>query len=80
MTAYEILGTAACGLVCLAIGTVCLVRPMAVRDYALRTSPEWTPFRGFMRTKSYLWSIRFSGAIAMLMFLIAVAALIWGRG
>jgi|HubBroStandDraft_5_1064220.scaffolds.fasta_scaffold984602_2 hypothetical protein len=80
MTAYEILGTAVCGLVCLAFGVICLFRPMSVRDYAQRTSPEWNPLRGFMRTKSYLWSIRFSGAIAMLMFLIAVAALVWGRG
>ena len=80
MNSYEILGTAAVGLICLVIGLVCFLRPTAVREYALRTSPSWTPFRGFMKTNSYPWSIRFSGAIAMLMFLIVVATLIWGRG
>ncbi len=79
MNSYEILGTVLIGLICLIVGLVCLVRPTTVRDYALRTSPRWNPFRGFIETSSYLWSLRLTGVTALLMFLLVVATLIWGR-
>jgi hypothetical protein len=53
------------------IGVVCLVFPEATRQYAIRdTDSEQT--RSFMRTRGYLWTIRLTGLVSLIM---AVSAL-----
>jgi len=79
MSTYKVLGIVVFCLFTLTSGIVCLWRPTAVRDYALRTSPRINPFRGFMETKSYIWSIRCCGVLAICMFLLALIGSIWGR-
>jgi len=79
MNAYEILGTVVWFLCVLGVGVVCLFWPRAVRDFGLRTSPRFNPFLGFMKSPSYIWSIRITGLIAFLMVLLASAGLILGR-
>jgi hypothetical protein len=79
MSIYETLGLVVFCLCTLTVGTVCLWRPTAVRDYALRTSPILNPFRGLMETKSYIWTIRCCGILATFMFLLVLIGSVWGR-
>jgi len=79
MSPFMIPVTAIASGICLVVGLVGLFRPTLIRDYALRTSPRWNPFRGFMETNGYLWSLRICGVLAMMMFLILLAALILGK-
>ena len=79
MSAYEILGLTVCGLGVLAVALLCLGRPMAIRDHALRTTPKWIQLRGFMESKSYIWGIRLTGVVATLMLLLVLYVLIWGK-
>jgi hypothetical protein len=79
MNAYEILGTVVWFLFTLAMAVLCLFWPRAVRDFGLRTSPRFNPFIGFMKSPSYIWSIRITGLIALLMVLLASTGLILGR-
>ena len=79
MSVYQILGAAVVGLVALGVGLLCLIWPERVRDFALRTSTRFTPFRGYMKTRGYIWSLRGVGVTGLLMFIMILAGLIWGR-
>ena len=79
MSVFEILAVAFFCLFALALGAICLGRPTTVRDFALATTPRWMPFRGWLETSSYIWSIRFSGVVALMMFLLVVYVLFWGK-
>ena len=79
MSFFEILSTIIAVGISLVVGLVGLFRPTMIRDYALRTSPRWTPFRGFMETRSYLWSLRLCGVLAMTIVVLLLAALVSGK-
>jgi len=79
LSVYQIVGLAVFCLGTLIVGVVCLWRPTNVRDYALRTTPRWLPFRSFMESRSYVWSIRLTGLVVSLMLLLVLYVLIWAR-
>jgi hypothetical protein len=76
---YEIVGLTVFCLGTITVGIVCLWCPENVRDYALRTTPNWIPFRSFMEGRSYMWCIRLTGVIASLMLLLVLYVVIFGR-
>ena len=79
MSVCTILGLVVWCLATLAAGMICLGRPTAVRDYALRTTPKWNRFRGGWRPTRYIWSIRLTGVIAPGLFLLVLYISIWGK-
>lgn len=79
MSGYQILGLFLFCVGTLSVGVICLGRPTAVRDYALRTTPKWNPFRNWMESSSYIWSVRLSGVVALLMFLLVLYVCIRGK-
>ena len=68
-------------IVLLGIGLLCLIWPLKIQQLAL-TSPwvyRGNPWHEWMKTTSYLVSLRISGAIAILMCITLLCALIFGR-
>jgi len=64
----------------LIIGVVCLFWPHSIQRYALRTSVKrpgiFWPYEEWMKTRQYLWSLRFIGALAIGAFILVLVGLI----
>ncbi len=62
----------------LIIAGVCLIWPEKVQEYALKWSGQglgrFNPFLNWMKTKSYILSIRFVGVLAIISFIFLIIA------
>ena len=68
------------GLIFLAVGAVCLLWPEKVQEYALRWSGQglgkYNPFLGWIKTHSYIWTLRVIGITAIGIFVFALFVII----
>jgi len=64
------------GLIFLAVGSVCLFWPQKVQEYALRWSGQglgrYSLFLGWIKTPSYVWTLRVIGIIAISLFVLSL--------
>jgi hypothetical protein len=82
VTRFQLISTVVACFLFLVCGLPCLIWPQAVRDWALKAAamklgPLSNPFLTWMRTRpaEHLWSIRMTGAIAILGVVLLVAFL-----
>jgi hypothetical protein len=70
------------GTIFLIVGIVCLLWPESIQrfgvDYYIRhkTDEKLNPFLNWMKTRGYVWSIRFTGLIAIAGFVLLFIAFI----
>ena len=66
------------GIICLAIGIVCLFWPKKIQQFSLElyARHEWAarlnPFLDWMKTSSYVWTLRTMGVIGIGMFVLSI--------
>jgi len=68
------------GIIFLIIGTVCLVWPEKIQEFALKWSAKglrkYNPFLNSMKTRSYILELRISGILAIAASLLVLFAVI----
>ena len=75
MTRVETILTILGALACLAVGVISLSRPQVIQNYVLKLyegqgfARKLNPFLPWMETRSYIWSLRLVGGLAVLISL-----------
>ena len=81
MTKFQVILTIIVALVCLVVGVLAVLRPQGIQSYVLRVYErnsrlrKANPFLPWMESRSYVWSLRLLGALAILLSVGILSAL-----
>jgi hypothetical protein len=64
------------GIIFLIVGVVCLVWPERIQEYSLKTTEKSNPFFNWMKTREFVWSLRFAGVVGLLGFVLILIGFI----
>jgi len=63
-------------IIFLIVGVVCLLWPERIQRYSLNTTEKSNPFFNWMKTREFVWSLRFAGVIGILGFVLILIGFI----
>ncbi len=76
----ELIPVVITAIIFLAIGVICLFRPEKVQEYGLKWSDRGigkiNPFLSWMKTKSYILSLRIIGILSVGVFVLALITIL----